>query len=108
MADSPLNRREWIAGATLGIPQFARAAGSDLPRRDLGRTGEKVSMVGLGGSQIGKPKVPEAEAIRLIRSAVDQGLNFLDNSWDYNDGQSEIRVGKALRDGYRQKAFVMT
>ena len=62
----------------------------------------------LGGSHIGTPKVSEAEAIRLIRSAVDRGITFLDNSWDYNEGHSEIRMGKALRDGYRAKAFVMT
>ena len=79
-----------------------------VPTRTLGRTGEKVSMVGLGGSHIGKPKLSDAEAIRIIRTAVDSGLNFLDNSWDYNDGVSETRVGKALKDGYRQKAFVMT
>jgi aryl-alcohol dehydrogenase-like predicted oxidoreductase len=79
-----------------------------MPRRDLGRTGEKVSCVGLGGSHIGKPKLSEDEAIRLIRQALDRGMNFMDNSWDYNDGQSEIRMGKALQDGYRAKAFLMT
>jgi aryl-alcohol dehydrogenase-like predicted oxidoreductase len=78
-----------------------------IPRRTLGRTGEKVSMVGLGGSHIGKQS-DEQESLRIIRTALDEGLNFLDNSWDYNDGQSEIRMGKALRDGYRQKAFLMT
>jgi len=79
-----------------------------IPTRPLGRTGEKVSMVGLGGSHIGKPKLSDAEAIRIIRTALDSGVNFLDNSWDYNDGVSETRVGKALKDGYRQKTFVMT
>lgn len=78
-----------------------------IPRRTLGRTGEKVSIVGLGGSHIGKQS-DEQESLRIIRTALDQGMNFLDNSWDYNDGQSEIRMGKALRDGYRQKAFLMT
>jgi aryl-alcohol dehydrogenase-like predicted oxidoreductase len=78
-----------------------------IPHRPLGRTGEKVSMVGLGGSHIGK-QADEQESLRIIRTALDQDLNFLDNSWDYNDGQSEIRMGKALRDGYRQKAFLMT
>jgi len=76
--------------------------------RTLGSTGEKVSCLGLGGSHIGKAPVTEAEAIHLIRSALDKGLNFLDNSWDYNEGKSEVRMGKALRDGYRQKAFLMT
>jgi aryl-alcohol dehydrogenase-like predicted oxidoreductase len=79
-----------------------------VPTRPLGRTGEKVSMIGLGGSHIGKPKLSDSEAVRIIRTAIDNGLTFMDNSWDYNDGVSETRVGKALRDGYRAKAFVMT
>jgi aryl-alcohol dehydrogenase-like predicted oxidoreductase len=54
------------------------------------------------------PALPESDSIRLIRSAIDRGINFMDNSWDYNDGQSEIRMGKALKDGYRQKVFLMT
>ena len=76
--------------------------------RILGRTGEKVSAIGLGGSHIGKPEFDQKEAVKIIRTAIDQGLTFMDNSWDYNKGESELRVGKALRDGYRQKAFVMT
>jgi aryl-alcohol dehydrogenase-like predicted oxidoreductase len=77
--------------------------------RTLGRTGERVSCIGLGGAHVGKPeKLSEDETIRIIRAALDRGLNFLDNSWDYNDGQSELRTGKALRDGYRARAFVMT
>ncbi len=79
-----------------------------IPYRQLGSTGETVSLVGLGGFHIGKPEVAESESIRIIRTAIDNGINFLDNCWDYNDGQSEIRMGKALRDGYRKKAFVMT
>jgi predicted aldo/keto reductase-like oxidoreductase len=78
-----------------------------VPRRELGRTGEKISMVGLGGYHVGMQS-SEQESIRIIRTALDSGINFLDNCWDYNDGQSEIRMGKALRDGYRQKAFLMT
>jgi len=66
-----------------------------------------VSLVGLGGYHIGIQK-EEQESIRLIRTAIDNGINFLDNSWDYNEGVSEIRMGKALRDGYRQKVFLMT
>jgi aryl-alcohol dehydrogenase-like predicted oxidoreductase len=72
----------------------------------LGRTGERVSMVGIGGFHLGRPS--EAEAIRIVRTALDNGVNFLDNCWDYNGGVSEERMGKALRDGYRQKAFLMT
>src|ERR1700730_1119043 len=64
-------------------------------------------MGGLGGYHIGSQK-DEQESIRIIRTALDGGVNFLDNCWDYNDGQSEVRMGKALRDGYRQKVFLMT
>ncbi len=84
------------------------SAVTQVPRRLLGRTGESVSAVGLGGFHIGKPELRESESIRIIRTALDNGINFLDNCWDYNDGQSEIRMGKALRDGYRQRAFLMT
>jgi aryl-alcohol dehydrogenase-like predicted oxidoreductase len=76
--------------------------------RDLGSTGEKVSAIGVGGWHLGLQRVDEALAIRIVRSALDSGINFLDNCWDYNDGASEIRMGKALRDGYRDKAFLMT
>jgi aryl-alcohol dehydrogenase-like predicted oxidoreductase len=76
--------------------------------RDLGSTGEKVSATGVGGWHLGLQHVDEALATRIVRSALDSGINFLDNCWDYNDGASEIRMGKALRDGYRDKAFLMT
>ncbi len=76
--------------------------------RTLGSTGEKVSSIGVGGWHLGLKSVDEQMAIRIVRSAIDGGINFLDNSWDYNDGASEARMGKALRDGYREKAFVMT
>src|SRR5438445_4495741 len=81
-------------------------AGARVPTRKLGKTGVDVSMVGLGGYHLGIP--PEEEAIRIVRTALDHGMNFLDNCWDYNDGESERRMGKALKDGYRTKAFVMT
>lgn len=78
-----------------------------MPYRVLGRTGERVSLVGLGGYHIGG--IPdEAEADRIIRAALDNGINFLDNAWDYHDGVSEQRVGRVLKDGYRDRAFVMT
>ena len=76
--------------------------------RTLGRTGEKVSAIGVGGWHLGLKHVDEPTAFRIVRSALDRGINFLDNSWDYNDGESEKRMGKALRDGYRDKAFLMT
>src|SRR3989449_9012165 len=79
----------------------------DMFYRTLGKTGEKVSLIGLGGYHIGNPKDP-AESTRIIRSAIDRGINFMDNCWDYHDGGSEIRMGKALRDGYRDKVFLMT
>src|SRR5204863_1987915 len=73
-----------------------------------GHTGEKVSAIGIGGWHLGLEHVDERLAITIVRRAIDEGVNFLDNSWDYNDGVSEIRMGKALRDGYRSKAFLMT
>jgi predicted aldo/keto reductase-like oxidoreductase len=108
-----MDRRRFLQAAAAGTlmtslnHKFAYAADSPLPTRTLGRTGEKVSMVGLGGYHIGMQS-DEQESIRIIRTALDGGINFLDNCWDYNNGQSEVRMGKALRDGYRQKAFLMT
>ncbi len=82
---------------------MANSKEGGVPRRMLGRTREKVSAIGLGGHHIGKPDIGEAESIRIVRTAIDIGITFLDNSWDYNAGQSEIRMGKALRDGYRER-----
>ena len=76
--------------------------------RILGRTGERVSPIGLGGWHLGLPNVDEGLALSIVRSAIDRGVNFMDNSWDYNGGTSELRMGKALRDGYRDKVFLMT
>ena len=88
---------------------WAAEGSSEIPQRELGRTGERVSCLGLGGSHIGKVQ-DEAESLRIIRNAIDRGLTFMDNSWDYNDGDGagETRMGKALRDGYRDKVFLMT
>ena len=100
-----------VAGAGVGIPlldkSFARAAAGEMPYRTLGRSGEKVSLVGLGGYHIGIQS-DEQESIRIIRTAIDSGISFMDNCWDYNNGESEVRMGKALRDGYRNKVFLMT
>jgi aryl-alcohol dehydrogenase-like predicted oxidoreductase len=85
----------------------ARTASKDMIYRTLGRTGEKVSAIGLGGHHIGRPKDP-AEGIRIVRSAVDRGITFMDNCWDYQDGEAERRMGQALRDGYRPRVFLMT
>lgn len=89
--------------------QFLAAATpkSEMPYRTLGSTGEEVSIVGLGGAHIGMQN-DENDSIRIIRTAIDNGINFMDNCWDYNDGLSEIRMGKALREGYRSKVFLMT
>lgn len=76
--------------------------------RTLGNTGERVSAIGVGGWHLGLKHVNKDLAVRIVRRALDRGINFLDNCWDYNDGASEERMGQALRDGYRQKAFVMT
>jgi aryl-alcohol dehydrogenase-like predicted oxidoreductase len=81
---------------------------SNIPYRTLGRTGEQVSGIGLGGWHLGLKHVDEALSIRIVRTAIDRGITFMDNSWDYNDGRSELRMGKALSGGYRDKAFLMT
>jgi predicted aldo/keto reductase-like oxidoreductase len=110
-----LTRREFL-GAMLTTSVLAGVAGAELwaagtengvPYRRLGRTGERVSAIGLGGWHLGIQS-DEQETVRIIRTALDGGINFLDNCWDYNNGASEIRMGKSLRDGYRQKAFLMT
>jgi aryl-alcohol dehydrogenase-like predicted oxidoreductase len=79
----------------------------DIPYRTLGRTREKISVIGVGGYHLGQTS-DEKEAIGIVRAAIDRGINFLDNSWDYHDGKSEMRMGKALKDGYRDRAFLMT
>jgi uncharacterized protein len=86
----------------------SHASDAPVPHRTLGHTGESVSMIGIGGYHLGASSVEEEEAIRIIRTALDHGVNFLDNCWDYNNGVSEERMGKALRDGYRNQAFLMT
>jgi predicted aldo/keto reductase-like oxidoreductase len=112
--DAAVTRREFLGSAIAtacitGGSHYAWAVEppGEMPYRTLGRTGEKVSLVGLGGYHLGK-QADEQESIRIIRTAIDQGITFMDNCWDYNDGASEIRMGKALRDGYRQKVLLMT
>ena len=97
-----------VVTAGIGRPTWGAETKNNIPYRTLGRTGEKVSLVGIGGYHLGKPDIETQESIRIIRRALDEGINFLDNCWDYNGGESEIRMGKALRDGYRKKAFLMT
>jgi aryl-alcohol dehydrogenase-like predicted oxidoreductase len=110
-SDRP-SRREVLgtlaaASLTAATPLAGQESRSgDMLYRTLGRTGVKVSAIGLGGYHIGNPA--EAEGIKIIRTAIDRGITFMDNCWDYHDGDSEVRMGKALRDGYRQKVFLMT
>lgn len=107
-----VNRRDFLrltvasTVALSALPVLGAEKKGDIPYRALGRTGEKISAIGVGGFHIGTP--PEDEGIRIIRTAIDSGINFMDNSWDYHDGGSEVRMGKALKDGYREKAFLMT
>ena len=118
-----MKRREFltVAAATAAVPLVAGVEPDDPARlerpretkrgemlyRQLGRTGEEASVIGLGGHHIGRQK-EEKESIEIIRAAIDAGVTFMDNCWDYHDGGSEIRMGKALRDGYRKKVFLMT
>jgi predicted aldo/keto reductase-like oxidoreductase len=113
-ADTGMSRRGFLGSAAASIflaHADLRLSQSELkngiPYRTLGRSRERVSLVGLGGYHLGKQADPQ-ESIRIIRTGLDAGINFLDNCWDYNGGESEIRMGNALRDGYRQKAFLMS
>src|SRR5256886_10322048 len=105
----PRRWRGWGAKDPIGVMETKSMSDNQngIPYRRLGRTGEMVSLIGVGGYHLGR-QADEREAIRIVRTAVDSGINFLDNCWDYNGGASELRMGKALRDGYRQKAFLMT
>jgi predicted aldo/keto reductase-like oxidoreductase len=85
-----------------------RPVNPEMIYRTLGATGEKVSAIGVGGWHLGLKHVDEQLSIRIVRGALDRGITFMDNCWDYNEGLSETRMGKALRDGYREKAFLMT
>jgi predicted aldo/keto reductase-like oxidoreductase len=112
-----MDRRDFLEKATAAsglaaAPLISQALGQTASSggmiyRQLGRTGEKVSAIGLGGFHIGGQK-DEQESIRIIRGAIDRGITFLDNCWDYHGGSSELRMGKALADGYRQKVFLMS
>jgi diketogulonate reductase-like aldo/keto reductase len=113
-----MDRRDFLktAGTTVGAVasgELLRAA-EKAPETDgmlyrtLGKTGERVSAIGLGGYHIGKSSLSEQDSVQLIRQAIDRGITFMDNCWDYNDGVSEVRMGKALEGGYRGKVFLMT
>ena len=117
-----MDRRYFLKTATVAAAGSVAPAGvasaqsSNLPRRpespnmiyrELGSTRERVSAIGIGGYHLGKQQDPD-ESIRLLRAAIDRGITFMDNCWDYNGGISEVRMGQALRDGYRQKVLLMT
>ncbi|HTG43616.1 MAG TPA: aldo/keto reductase [Verrucomicrobiae bacterium] len=110
---SEVNRRDFLkfaAASSLALSApvlWAQTREGEMIYRTLGRTGEKVSAIGLGGSHIGNV-ASEQESIKLIRSAIDRGITFMDNCWDYHNGRSEDWMGQALRDGYRSKVFLMT
>lgn len=104
-----MNRREALGAlATIGVSfQSAHGQSGGMIYRTLGKTGEKVSAIGLGGAHIGRAASPEL-ATSIVRAAIDRGITFMDNCWDYANGEAERRMGAALRDGYRQKVFLMT
>jgi aryl-alcohol dehydrogenase-like predicted oxidoreductase len=118
MESNRIDRRDFLrtaataaGAAATGRLLYAGAAPAEsggVPTRALGRTGERVSCIGLGGYHIGQAKLSDEQSIQLIRQAVDRGITFLDNCWDYNDGTSVVRMGKALAGGYRNKVFLMT
>jgi uncharacterized protein len=100
-----------LSSAVLGdalVAQTTSASATGIPMRPLGKTGVKVSILGLGGSHIARPK-EESESIRIIHAALDEGITFMDNAWEYHGGRAEEVMGKALAmDGKRQRAFLMT
>ncbi len=125
MSGDGIKRREFIGGmAALSVTPAAGLAGGEnlvtggagtevskkgeMPYRMLGKTGVQVSCIGIGGYHLGSSNLTAAEAIEIFHAAVDRGINFSDNCWDYNGGESERRVGKALAGGYRERVFVMT
>jgi aryl-alcohol dehydrogenase-like predicted oxidoreductase len=105
-AGTTLSASEQAQNAPRSSP-VSRPMSPDMQYRYLGRTGEKVSAIGLGGYHLGKQADP-SESVRLVRTAIDRGITFMDDCWDYNDGISEVRMGQALHDGYRNKVFLMT
>jgi uncharacterized protein len=118
-----MDRRDFLKAATVTASAAASTqllasllsaeeltpAANGMIYRTLGRTGQSVSAIGLGGYHIGKSELSEQDAIQLMHQAIDRGITFFDNCWDYNNGESEVRMGKALASGgYRGKVFLMT
>jgi len=84
-----------------------RVPPEEIPQRAFGRTGETVSIIGMGGYHLGDVG-NEREAVSLVHRAIDAGITFMDNAWEYHEGVSEQRMGKALANGWRQKVFLMS
>jgi uncharacterized protein len=106
-----MTSRRQLFGASLAAatPAQIPAGANGLPRRILGRTGQAVSILCLGGAHLGRAGLKDkAEAHRMLHYAIDQGVNFLDNAWDYLDGNAELIMGEGLTDGWREKVFLMT
>lgn len=100
---------EKSSGASIGAAgPPAEDRSYPIPRRPLGKTGAWVSILCLGGYHIGNPSLSDDEAVSMMRRAIDAGVNFFDNAWKYHNGRSEERMGKALKDGYRDKVCLMT
>jgi aryl-alcohol dehydrogenase-like predicted oxidoreductase len=115
MNNSLLSRRNFLATAgavsllpETALPQTGSASATGLPTRPLGRTGVNVSIMGVGGAHLGRFRSDD-DAIRFLHTALDNGMTFMDNAWEYNKGRSEEIMGKALAmDGRRKNAFLMT
>ncbi|MBN1816062.1 MAG: aldo/keto reductase [Sedimentisphaerales bacterium] len=114
MKKQHVTRRRFLQHSAYGICAASvlaqvslQAAEGTIPTRPLGSTGVQVSMLGLGGHHIGQIR-EDAQSIAFIRKAIDRGVTFLDNAWEYHNGRSEDLMGRALLDGYRAKAFLMT
>ena len=78
-----------------------------IPTRPLGSSGEQVSILGMGGGHVGRADNSDADVVRIIETAIDEGITFMDNAWDYNDGRSERLMGKAI-EARRDDVFLMT
>jgi predicted aldo/keto reductase-like oxidoreductase len=110
---TPFKRRDFLklsaaAAMAATVAPTVIAQETKMPLRPLGRTGENISVISIGGSHMGASGVPEEIGINIVRTAIDEGVNFLDNAWTYHRGRSEERMGKALKDGYRKKVLIMT
>ena len=109
-----MKRREFITNTASAMAAMSLAGITtafrikEMPYRILGKTGLKVSLLGVGGHHIGNRSISDETSKAVIRGAIDNGVNFLDNAWHYNDGRSEELMGKALLDGYREKVYLMT